>query len=166
VSLPTFLYSFICLFFNCLHTDIPYIWLCFCFSTIALSFLILSFFECSCYFLFFPLFLFQHTSFILKKSPCCLNVCAPLLVSFSMRSVSCQESRRFLLPRTSCSHFLFSLLISYFVLSLHFYHFLTIFRVSFIILSSIMFDRLCGLVRVPGYRSRGPGSDSRRYQNF
>jgi hypothetical protein len=28
-------------------------------------------------------------------------------------------------------------------------------------------DRLCGLVvRVPGYRSRGPGSDSRRYQIF
>jgi hypothetical protein len=26
-------------------------------------------------------------------------------------------------------------------------------------------DRLCGLVvRVPGYRSRGPGIDSRRYQ--
>jgi hypothetical protein len=26
-------------------------------------------------------------------------------------------------------------------------------------------DRLCGLVvRVPGYRSRGPGFDSRRYQ--
>jgi hypothetical protein len=28
-------------------------------------------------------------------------------------------------------------------------------------------DRLCGLVvRVPGYRSRGPGSDSQRYQIF
>jgi hypothetical protein len=28
-------------------------------------------------------------------------------------------------------------------------------------------DRLCGLlVRVPGYRSRGPGDDSRRYQIF
>jgi hypothetical protein len=28
-------------------------------------------------------------------------------------------------------------------------------------------DRLCGLVvRVPGYRSRGPGFDSRRYVNF
>jgi hypothetical protein len=28
-------------------------------------------------------------------------------------------------------------------------------------------DRLCGLeVRVPGYRSRGPGFDSRRYQFF
>jgi hypothetical protein len=28
-------------------------------------------------------------------------------------------------------------------------------------------DRLCGLVvRVPGYRSRGPGFDSQRYQIF
>jgi hypothetical protein len=28
-------------------------------------------------------------------------------------------------------------------------------------------DRLCGLVvRVPGYRSRGPGFDSRGYQIF
>jgi hypothetical protein len=28
-------------------------------------------------------------------------------------------------------------------------------------------DRLCGLVvRVPGYRSRGPAFDSRRYQIF
>jgi hypothetical protein len=31
----------------------------------------------------------------------------------------------------------------------------------------ISFDRLCGLVvRVPGYRSRGPGFDSRSYQIF
>jgi hypothetical protein len=30
-----------------------------------------------------------------------------------------------------------------------------------------MFDRLCSLVvRVPGYRSRDPGFDSRRYQIF
>jgi hypothetical protein len=30
-----------------------------------------------------------------------------------------------------------------------------------------LFDRLCGLVvRVPGYRSRGPGFDYRRYQIF
>jgi hypothetical protein len=29
----------------------------------------------------------------------------------------------------------------------------------------ILLDRLCGqVVRVPGYRSRGPGFDSRRYQ--
>jgi hypothetical protein len=28
-------------------------------------------------------------------------------------------------------------------------------------------DRLCGLVvRVPGYKSRGPGFDSQRYQIF
>jgi hypothetical protein len=32
---------------------------------------------------------------------------------------------------------------------------------------SFTFDRLCGLVvRVPGYRSRGPGFDSQRYQIF
>jgi hypothetical protein len=30
-----------------------------------------------------------------------------------------------------------------------------------------VYDRLCGLVvRVPGYRSRGHGFDSRRYQIF
>jgi hypothetical protein len=32
---------------------------------------------------------------------------------------------------------------------------------------SIQLDRLCGLVvRIPGYRSRGHGFDSRRYQIF
>jgi hypothetical protein len=32
---------------------------------------------------------------------------------------------------------------------------------------SVFKDRLCGLVvRVPGYRSRGSGFDSRRYQIF
>jgi hypothetical protein len=32
---------------------------------------------------------------------------------------------------------------------------------------SCLIDRLCGLVvRVPSYRSRGPGFDSRRYQIF
>jgi hypothetical protein len=36
---------------------------------------------------------------------------------------------------------------------------------SFLILYIIVTDRLCGLVvRVPGYRSRGPGFDSRSYQ--
>jgi hypothetical protein len=31
----------------------------------------------------------------------------------------------------------------------------------------LKFDRLCALVvRVPGYRSRGPGFDSQRYQIF
>jgi hypothetical protein len=34
-------------------------------------------------------------------------------------------------------------------------------------LLSLFIDRLCGLVvRVPGYRSRGPGVDSRSYQIF
>jgi hypothetical protein len=33
--------------------------------------------------------------------------------------------------------------------------------------TEIVVDRLCGIVlRVPGYRSRGPGFDSQRYQNF
>jgi len=33
--------------------------------------------------------------------------------------------------------------------------------------SSVKFDRLCGLVvRVSGYRYRGPGFDPRRYQIF
>jgi hypothetical protein len=39
----------------------------------------------------------------------------------------------------------------------------------FLIITCLMFleDRLCGLVvRVPGYRSRGPGFDPRRYQIF
>jgi hypothetical protein len=36
-----------------------------------------------------------------------------------------------------------------------------------IIIIIIMMDRLCGIVvRVPGYRSRGPGFDSRCYQIF
>jgi hypothetical protein len=46
-----------------------------------------------------------------------------------------------------------------------------LFQISFVsnefvlIISST--DRLCGLVvRVPGYRSRGSGLDSRRYQIF
>jgi hypothetical protein len=37
----------------------------------------------------------------------------------------------------------------------------------YIKLHSLLRDRLCGLVvRVPGYRFRGPGFDSRRYQIF
>jgi hypothetical protein len=32
--------------------------------------------------------------------------------------------------------------------------------------SYITVDRLCGLVRVSGYRSRGPGFDSRSYHIF
>jgi hypothetical protein len=33
--------------------------------------------------------------------------------------------------------------------------------------SAHLFDRFCGLVtRVPGYRTRGPGFDSRRYHIF
>jgi hypothetical protein len=36
-----------------------------------------------------------------------------------------------------------------------------------IIIIAFVGDRLCGLVvRVPGYRSRGPEFDSRRYQIF
>jgi hypothetical protein len=38
---------------------------------------------------------------------------------------------------------------------------------KYIIIKIIAIDSLCGLVvRVPGYRSRGPGFDSRRYQIF
>jgi hypothetical protein len=36
-----------------------------------------------------------------------------------------------------------------------------------LLLLKLYVDRLCGLVvRVPGYRSWGPGSDSQRYQIF
>jgi hypothetical protein len=38
---------------------------------------------------------------------------------------------------------------------------------AFILLKRYHSDRLCGLVvRVPGYRYRGPGFGSRRYQTF
>jgi hypothetical protein len=41
------------------------------------------------------------------------------------------------------------------------------FRMAIISALIMCKDRLCGLVfRVPGYRSRGPGYDSLRYQNF
>jgi hypothetical protein len=40
-------------------------------------------------------------------------------------------------------------------------------QVAFKKLSSYLIDHLCGLVvRVPGYRSRGPGFDPQRYQIF
>jgi hypothetical protein len=42
-----------------------------------------------------------------------------------------------------------------------------IFKIIFrnILIISNYYDSLCGLVvRVPGYRSRGPGFDSQRYQ--
>jgi len=40
-------------------------------------------------------------------------------------------------------------------------------RIIVIIISSVITDRLCGLVvRVSGYRYRGPGFDPRRYQIF
>jgi hypothetical protein len=40
-------------------------------------------------------------------------------------------------------------------------------EVKFFPAPNYLSDRLCGLlVRVPGYRSRGPGFDSGRYQNF
>jgi hypothetical protein len=38
---------------------------------------------------------------------------------------------------------------------------------SFGLNNRLLVDRLCGLVvRVPGYKSRGPGFESRRYQIF
>jgi hypothetical protein len=40
-------------------------------------------------------------------------------------------------------------------------------KIMYRVILNTVGDRLCGLVvRVPGYRSRGPGFDSRRYQIF